>query len=77
MGKYLFTCLTPTLPPSLPTPLPSQNYGDESDAYGLIYPSLSSYRGFYEYDIIAARHPQEVTRSAMQVISWLRKHNSP
>ncbi len=51
-----------SLPPSLPTLLPSQNYGDESDAYGLIYPSLYSNRGVYEEDFFAARQPQEVSR---------------
>ena len=37
------------------------NYGDESSAYGLIYPSIYSNRGVYEVDFFTAREPQEVS----------------
>ncbi|XP_003388337.1 PREDICTED: EF-hand domain-containing family member B-like [Amphimedon queenslandica] len=36
------------------------NYGDESDAYGLIYPSIYSNHGLYEKDFFTPRPPEEV-----------------
>ena len=38
----------------------SQNYGDESDAYGLINPSIYSNRGVYEKDFFHPRDQYEV-----------------
>ena len=40
--------------------LSSQNYGDESGAYGLMYPSIYSNRGVYEDEFFAPRSPEEV-----------------
>ena len=37
-----------------------QNYGDESDAYGLMYPSLYSNKGVYEQDFFMPRSQEEV-----------------
>ena len=37
-----------------------QNYGDESGAYGLMYPSIYSNSGVYEDDFFAPRSPEEV-----------------
>lgn len=37
-----------------------QNYGDESDAYGLINPSIYSNRGVYEKDFFKPRDQYEV-----------------
>ena len=37
-----------------------QNYGDESDAYGLMYPSLYSNSGVYESDFFEPRSEAEV-----------------
>ena len=37
-----------------------QNYGDESDAYGLINPSIYSKYGVYEKDFFRHRTPNEV-----------------
>ena len=37
-----------------------QNYGDESDAYGLINPSIYSKYGVYEKDFFQHRTPNEV-----------------
>ncbi|XP_071502668.1 EF-hand domain-containing family member B-like [Diadema antillarum] len=38
----------------------SKNYGDESDAYGLINPSIYSNRGVYEKDFFQPRHPEQI-----------------
>lgn len=38
----------------------SQNYGDESDAYGLINPSIYSNHGVYEKDFFQPRDQYEV-----------------
>ena len=40
----------------------SQNYGDESDAYGLINPSLYSNYGVYEEDFFQERDPATMKR---------------
>lgn len=37
-----------------------QNYGDESDAYGLMNPSIYSNRGVYEKDFFQPRDQYEV-----------------
>ena len=37
-----------------------QNYGDESDAYGLINPSIYSNNGVYEQDFFEGRQPEEL-----------------
>jgi hypothetical protein len=37
-----------------------QNYGDESDAYGLINPSVYSKHGVHEKDFFQHRSPNEV-----------------
>jgi hypothetical protein len=37
-----------------------QNYGDESDAYGLINPSVYSKHGVHEKDFFQYRTPNEV-----------------
>lgn len=36
------------------------NYGDESDAYGLMYPSMYSNRGVYESDFFEPRTPDQI-----------------
>ena len=36
------------------------NYGDESDAYGLVNPSVYSAKGVYERDFFEARPRDEV-----------------
>jgi len=36
------------------------NYGDESDAYGLVNPSMPSSKGVYERDFFEARPRDEV-----------------
>jgi len=38
------------------------NYGDESDAYGLIQPSVYSQRGVYEEDFFKARDQKDIKR---------------
>ena len=38
----------------------NKNYGDESDAYGLINPSVYSNRGIYEKDFFRGRPQSEV-----------------
>ena len=38
-----------------------QNYGDESDAYGLINPNIYSNHGVYEKDFFLPRDHHEVT----------------
>ena len=40
--------------------LPLQNYGDESDAYGLMYPSIYSNNGVYEEDFFKPRPPEVI-----------------
>jgi hypothetical protein len=55
----------PTIRSDLPAPRikrvgDSKNYGDESDAYGLMYPSVYSSRGVFERDFFRSRGPQEV-----------------
>lgn len=50
----------PLAPPLLSTPLSSQNYGDESDAYGLMYPSIYSNRGVYEEDFFKPRPSNQI-----------------
>lgn len=42
-----------------------QNYGDESDAYGLMYPSLYSNRGLYEQDFFMPRAPEQVHSNSL------------
>ena len=37
-----------------------KNYGDESDAYGLLNPSIYSLRGVYEKDFLIPRQREEV-----------------
>lgn len=46
-----------------------QNYGDESGAYGLMYPSIYSNKGVYEEDFFAPRQPEEVGGTSSHVIS--------
>jgi len=36
------------------------NYGDQSDVFGLMHPSIFSWHGVYERDILAPRSKQEV-----------------
>jgi hypothetical protein len=55
----------PTIRSDLPAPRikrvgDSKNYGDESDAYGLMYPSIYSSREVFERDFFRSRGPQEV-----------------
>jgi len=55
----------PTIRSDLPAPRirrvgDSTNYGDESGAYGLMYPSIYSNSGVYEDDFFAPRSPEEV-----------------
>ena len=38
-----------------------KNYGDESDAYGLLNPSIYTNRGVYEKDFLIPRQKEEVT----------------
>lgn len=45
-----------------------QNYGDESGAYGLMYPSIYSNKGVYEEDFFAPRPPEEVGGNSSHVI---------
>ena len=37
-----------------------KNYGDESDAYGLLNPSIFSLRGVYEKDVLLPKPKEEV-----------------
>ena len=37
-----------------------QNYGDESDAYGVVHPSIYSNRGIYEKDFFQSRSESEI-----------------
>ena len=37
-----------------------QNYGDESDACGVIHPSIYSNRGVYEKDFFQSRSEEEI-----------------
>ena len=37
-----------------------QNYGDESDAYGVIHPSVYANRGVYEKDFFQPRSESEI-----------------
>lgn len=55
----------PTIRTDLPAPRirrvdDRKNYGDESDAYGLVNPSLFSQRGVYEKDFLLPRSKEEV-----------------
>lgn len=47
-----------------------QNYGDESDAYGLINPSIYSNLGVYEKDFFQPRDQYEVIKASFKWISW-------
>ena len=38
-----------------------QNYGDESDAHGLMYPSVYSSVGVFEQDFFMPRTPDQVS----------------
>ena len=40
-----------------------KNYGDESDAHGLINPSVYSNKGVYEKDFFQPRDPNQVSNS--------------
>ncbi|XP_077997743.1 EF-hand domain-containing family member B-like [Glandiceps talaboti] len=61
-----FRCYgVPTIRSDLPAPRfrrisDRKNYGDESDAYGLVNPSMYSNRGVYERDFFKARRPDEI-----------------
>ncbi|XP_006821422.1 EF-hand domain-containing family member B-like [Saccoglossus kowalevskii] len=44
------------------------NYGDESDAYGLVNPSIYSNRGVYERDFFKARPKDEVRTNAQILV---------
>ncbi len=71
---YLFTghldyrCYgVPTMRTDLPAPRVKRvsdrtNYGDESDAFGVINPSLYSSYGVYEKDFLMPRPKQQVNR---------------
>ena len=37
-----------------------QNYGDESDSYGLMYPSIYSNKGVYEEDFFKPRSSNQI-----------------
>lgn len=55
----------PTVRSDLPPPLirrvhDRQNYGDESDAYGLTNPSIYNTRGVYEKDLLIPRTREEI-----------------
>ncbi len=55
----------PTIRTDLPAPRirrvdDRKNYGDESDAYGLVNPSLFSQRGVHEKDFLMPRSKEEV-----------------
>ena len=55
----------PTIRTDLPAPRirrvdDRKNYGDESDAYGLVNPSLFSTHGVYEKDFLLPRSREEV-----------------
>lgn len=55
----------PTIRTDLPAPRirrvdDRKNYGDESDAYGLVNPSLFSQKGVYEKDFLLPRSKEEV-----------------
>ncbi|KAI6660857.1 EF-hand domain-containing family member B-like [Oopsacas minuta] len=55
----------PTVRSDLPAPRVKRvsdytNYGDESDAFGLIYPSVYSNRGVHERDFFVPRSQQEI-----------------
>lgn len=55
----------PTIRTDLPAPRirrvdDRKNYGDESDAYGLVNPSLFSQKGVYEKDFLLPRSREEV-----------------
>lgn len=55
----------PTVRADLPAPIVKRvsdytNYGDESDAFGLLYPSLYSSRGIYEKDFFVARSKENI-----------------
>ncbi|KAL9958296.1 hypothetical protein ACROYT_G035296 [Oculina patagonica] len=57
----------PTIRSDLPAPntrrvADTKNYGDESDAYGLINPSIYSNRGVYEKDFFQPRDQYEIRR---------------
>ena len=38
----------------------SQNYGDESDAYGVVHPSVYANKGVYEKDFFQPRSESEI-----------------
>ena len=57
MGSFPYVLTCPTLFSFFSL---SKNYGDESDAYGLMYPSLYSNHGVYEADFFEPRTPEEV-----------------
>ena len=38
----------------------TQNYGDESDSYGLLYPSIYSNKGVYEEDFFKPRPSNQI-----------------
>lgn len=44
------------------------NYGDESEALGLVNPSIYSQKGVYETDFFAARHRDEVRNTKYRVL---------
>ena len=55
----------PTIRTDLPAPRirrvdDRKNYGDESDAYGLVNPSVFSLKGVYEKDFLLPRSKEEV-----------------
>ena len=56
----------PTIRTDLPAPRirrvdDRKNYGDESDAYGLVNPSVFSQRGVHEKDFLLPRSKEEVS----------------
>ena len=57
----------PTVRSDLPAPRVKRvsdytNYGDESDAFGLLYPSIYSTRGVHEIDFFIPRTQEEILR---------------
>ena len=74
--KYINVCLllidyrtygVPTIRTDLPAPRirrvdDTKNYGDESDAYGLVNPSIYSTYGVSEKDFLKARPKEEVIK---------------
>ena len=64
----------PTIRTDLPAPRirrvdDRKNYGDESDAYGLVNPSVFSRKGVYEKDFLLPRSREEVRIKSVLLMS--------